>query len=342
MTAVGTMVSMYELNPELSGTQPRVLVTGATGFLGGHVARLLRESGYDVIAMGRNTAKLRTLQLLGCTPLQASLDELTGQGPSVDMVVHAAALSSAWGKWPDFEAANVRGTEQVLDYCRQSQVKRMVHISSPSIYTRPEDQLNIPETQSPAEPLNNYIASKIMAEALIAADTSPVEKVVLRPRGLIGRGDPSLMPRLLAANNRFGIPLFRDGQNLVDVTCVENVAQSVQLALERPEANGQTYNITNGDPRTFRSLLDDFFTHMQIKPKYKDTKFLSAYLAARALEKTYTMFGGDTEPPATKYTICTLAFSQTLDISKAVQELNYAPRVSIEEGIASYAVTDKW
>ena len=75
-----------------------------------------------------------------------------------------------------------------------------------------------------------------------------LETVILRPRGLIGIGDTSLVPRILHVNDSIGIPLFRGGRNLVDLTSVENVALACELSLTVKGAQGKIFNITNGEP----------------------------------------------------------------------------------------------
>ncbi len=120
----------------------------------------------------------------------------------------------------------------------------------------------------PNNKLSNYIQSKIMAESLVRqAQGAKLQTVIIRPRGIIGVGDTSIFPRLLTANKTIGIPLFRHGDNLVDVTCVENVALALRLATESKKANGQTYNITNGEPRKFRAILDALFGQLHIEPR---------------------------------------------------------------------------
>ncbi|MFZ1301192.1 MAG: NAD(P)-dependent oxidoreductase [Candidatus Microsaccharimonas sp.] len=331
------------ITPELPSK--RVLITGATGFLGKYTVDEFRDNGYQVIATGRNKANLDPLQHPNVTTAQLSLEELATSDIQADTVVHAAALSSAWGKWSDFYNDNVVGTEQVIRYAQRNNVDRLVYVSSPSIYTGQSDRLNIREDDFDANnTLNHYIRSKIMAEtALLRALNEQIinELVIIRPRGLIGVGDPSMIPRLLKANQKIGIPLFNNGDNLVDVTCVENVAYSLRLAAEAKVENGSIYNITNGEPRTFKSILDTFFEEIGETPSYRNMNFKTIYTLASALEKLYTFSPTHAEPPLTRYTVSTLAFSQTLDISKAKQELGYEPQISIDEGIKAYAADYK-
>ncbi|WP_022917996.1 NAD-dependent epimerase/dehydratase family protein [Ruania albidiflava] len=313
------------------------LVTGASGFLGGHVVAELRAHGYRVIAAGRNAAALPT----GGPTLVGDLDALARTDQPADLVIHCAALSTPWGAWRDFARTNITGTERVLTYARRNGVRRIVHVSSPSIYAAPRHATNITENEVDAgNRLNNYIRSKVAAEALLhraRREPGTPEIVILRPRGIIGPGDSSLVPRLLAVEEKIGIPLFEGGRALIDLTSVQNVATALRLAAETPGIDGEAINITNGDPRPFRNLIDALFARLGRTPRYRHLPTKPLYAVAGLLEAVYASLPGRPEPPLTRYTLSTIAYSQTLDISKARALLGYTPQVSLDESLASYA-----
>jgi len=196
--------------------------------------------------------------------------------------------------------------------------------------------LAIKESDAPEENnLNNYIRSKLASEKLFK-DYSDVPSIILRPRGLFGIGDTSILPRVINLSQKIGIPLIGDGRQLMDMTCVENVALAIRLAIEAPEAKGEVYNITNGEPRAFRDLLEESLTGLGYPIKYR--KLPAALLSgiASCLEFLYKTFNLKGEPALTRYTYYLLRYSQTLDISKAERELGYHPKISISEGIEQY------
>lgn len=324
-----------------------VLLTGATGFLGGYVIDELQKFGYRVIAIGRNEKRGRELEKRGCTFFQIDFTdrealEYVFAQEAIDYVIHAGALSSAWGKWEDFYQINVSGTTYIAELVMQYKVKRMVYISSPSVYSDKCDRFNISEADvDKNNRLNYYIRTKIMAEeALQTFQKKGLHVVILRPRGLIGKGDPSLMPRLMRANSKMGIPLFNNGKNLVDITCVENVAYACFLAMTAEDVEGQVFNITNGEPKEFQVLLEQFCHAANERARFLKLPFSVIYAAACVLEWIYKTFRLKSEPVLTKYTVCTLAFSQTLDIEKAREKLHYEPQKTLEEGIREYG--DWW
>lgn len=300
----------------------KVLVTGATGFLGKYLIEELLNNDYEVVAQGRKENVLSNIkEKYNAQILKCSLDEIKNVELKVDYVIHAAALSTVWGKWEDFYNSNVVGTENVIDFCKKNNVKRLVYVSSPSIYSAKCDRLNIKEEDfDKNNQLNFYIKSKILAENLInSIEDDKLEKVIIRPRGLFGIGDTSIIPRLINANRKIGIPLFNDGKNIVDITCVENVALALRLAIESKNAVGNTYNITNGEPREFKNILEELFEQINEPPKYLKINLKLMYGVSSIIEFIYKLFHIYKEPMITKYNICTLGYSQTLNIEKVLK-----------------------
>jgi len=318
----------------------KVLVTGATGFLGKYLIEELLNNNYEIVAQGRKENVLNNLkEKYNVQILKCSLDEIKDIDLKVDYVIHAAALSTVWGKWEDFYNSNVVGTKNVIDFCKKNNVKRLVYVSSPSIYSGKCDKLNIKEDDfDKNNQLNYYIKSKILAENLINSnEDEKLEKVIIRPRGLFGIGDTSIIPRLIKANRKIGIPIFNDGKNIVDITCVENVAFALRLATESENAVGKTYNITNGEPREFKNILEEIFEQINEPTRYLKINLNLMYGISSIIEFTYKLFHIYKEPMITKYNICTIGYSQTLNIEKAKKDLNYIPRMSLSEGIKKYA-----
>ena len=318
----------------------KILVTGATGFLGKYLIEELLNNDYEVIAQGRKENVLANIKKkYNIETVKCSLDEIENRELKVDYVIHAAALSTVWGKWEDFYNSNVEGTEKVINFCKKNNVKRLVHVSSPSIYSAKCDKLNIKEEDfDKNNKLNYYIKSKILAEKLINnIEDDKLERVIIRPRGLFGIGDTSIIPRLIKVNRKIGIPLFNDGKNMVDITCVENVAFALRLAIESKNAVGNTYNITNGEPREFKNILEELFEQINEPAKYLKINLNLMYGISSIIEFIYKVFHIYKEPMITKYNICTLGYSQTLNIEKAKKDLNYIPIMTLSEGIKQYA-----
>ena len=186
--------------------------------------------------------------------------------------------------------------------------------------------------------LNFYIRTKLMAEELIhKANEEGLPCVIIRPRGLFGIGDTSIIPRLIKANRTIGIPLLNEGRNVVDITCVENVALALRLAVESECDAGKTYNITNGEPTEFKKILEELFVQIGEETRYKKLPVGLLYFVSSVLEGVYKLFHIYKEPSLTRYTVLTLGYSQTLNIDKARVDLRYEPKMTLSEGIKKYA-----
>ena len=318
-----------------------ILVTGATGFLGKYLVQQLLKKGYNVYALGRNKKAGEALTELGavfCPGDFTKKSECSDYFRNIDCVIHAGALSTVWGKWEDFFRINVEGTNNICELCTENNVRRIVYVSSPSIYSGKAHRFSIKEDEfDENNDLNYYIKSKILAEDVINEyHKMGLYTVIIRPRGLFGIGDTSLIPRILEANKKSGIPLFNGGENYVDITCVENVAHACILAAETDGIDNEVFNITNGEPMKFRTILEKFLAAIGEKPRYLRLPFGLVYRISCGLENKWRKKDKPGEPPLTRYTVCTLAFSQTLDITKAREKLGYKPIKTISEGIEDY------
>ncbi|QZY54023.1 NAD-dependent epimerase/dehydratase family protein [Crassaminicella profunda] len=316
-----------------------VLVTGGTGFLGERLAMRLISMGYGVTVVGRNKIKGKELEKLGINfiPLDLADQEKTiAVCKNQSYIFHCAALSSPWGRYKDFYASNVLSTKNLIMGIKKWNVKRLVHVSTPSIYFDYTDRLNIPENSPlPKDSVNFYAQTKLMAEKEIdKAYKDGLEVISIRPRALFGPGDTTILPRLIRANNKRFIPLINEGKAVVDVTYVENVVDALLLCMDSDENTlGQKYNITNGEPMMLIELLQKLFDKLNVALRGKNISFEKAYRFAGILEfiSKYLLLGK--EPTLTQYSVGVLAKSQTLDIQKARKELRYKPRISIDEGL---------
>ncbi len=328
----------------MSSSAKKALVTGATGFLGGHLVNRLLRDGWDVTALGRNEKAGRILQSKGaqfvCVDL-ANADATTEACRDQTIVFHCAARSSPWGRYNDFYRDNVLATRNLVAASITENVARFVHVSSPSIYFGFEDQLNITESQRlPAFPANHYVRTKIEAEAVVDAAASRIETITLRPRAIFGAGDTTLFPRIIRANGSRGFPLIRNADPLIDITCVENVVDALILAVKAPPpAIGKKFNISNGTPWPRSRLLAELFRRVGIPYRTRNVSYPVAYACAATLEYASSLLTlSSWEPPLTRYSVGVLSKSQTLDITAARRLLGYTPAKTIEEGMDDFAL----
>ncbi len=315
----------------------RILVTGATGFLGGAVARRMHHDGTSVIATGRNAAIGAQLQRDGIAfrscDLSADLKTVRDLVQGCDAVVHAAALTSPWGRRSAFTAANVTATRHVIQACAQAGVRRLVHISSPSVSFDFKDQPAIKEDVPWAEPpANLYVATKREAESLVLqAVREGLDAIMLRPKALFGPGDTALLPRVVRVARRGLFPLFGEGDPLMDLTWIGDAVEAVLLALRAPAScAGRAYHITSGDPQPRGLVLRSMLEGCGLNVRYRRIPLRRALAGAFVMELASRWFTFSRwEPLATRYSVGVLAYPQTLDISAARADLGYAPHTDV-------------
>lgn len=326
-------------------TNKKIGVTGATGFLGKRLVYALKRLKYSPIALGRNRSIGEQFIQDDIPFISVDLtnrEETIDAFNDIDYVIHCAGLSSVWGAKSEFNKANVIAVTHVIKACQIHHIKRLVHISTPSLYFDYQDKYDLKESDSiPKKLVNDYASSKKKGEDLIQkAFCEGFPTVILRPRGIFGPGDTSIFPRILSAMDRKILPLINEGTAKMDITYVDNVVDAIILALHVQHIEGQIYNITNDEPKTFIKLLQLLSNKTQLPLRTRNISFKTAYYSAKVMEAFYRLLRLKNEPPITCYGVGLVSKSMTFDISKAKKELGYQPKISIDESLEIFA--DWW
>lgn len=308
------------------------LVTGATGGLGRELVRQLLARGYRVTATGRDAAIGATL---GTKFVAADLvrDPVEPLVEGVAAVFHLAALSSPWGSQAAFRAININATEELLRAAANAGCEAFIHASTPSIYAENRDRIGLTEASPVAARFANaYAATKYAGEcAVLAADAPHFRTIALRPRAIVGPDDTVLLPRLLrsAASGKLALP--GGGRALIELTDVRDAAAAFVAAdAHRERAGGQALNISGGDPRPLRELLEIIFARTGRPVRFRSVPIVVAQLAARIAETIAKVRPGRPEPGLTRYTVTTLGYSQTMTLEKAAALLDWQPQHRVE------------
>lgn len=314
----------------------RILVTGATGFLGGALVRRLLADGREVVAQGRDPSGCAALTAQGVPVLRWDVSVPLSNVPpalaGMTHIVHGAGLSSPFGSRAAFEAANVIGTRNVVDLARRLGVRRFVQVSSSTVYFALRDQLDLREDDPLPKPFNEYARTKRLSEeiALAAPDIGPL---AIRPRGLYGAGDTVLLPRLLKTAAERPLPLLRGGAARIDLTHVEDVVAAIIAGLDAPtSAEGEVFNVTGGETIPVTHLAESACARAGVSLRWRKVPVTLGLAAAWSAERA-ALLTGKGEPAITRYALALFAYAQSLDISKAERVLGWTPRIGFEEGL---------
>lgn len=318
----------------------KALVTGGGGFLGGAIVRLLRKRGDLVRSFSRGTYP--ELDHLGAEQLQGDLadrEALIRAAQGCDVIFHVAAKAGIWGSYADYHRANVTGTENVLAVCRTLGIERLVYTGSPSVVFDGRDVEGSDESLPyPARYEAHYPRTKALAEQLVlSANSSTLATVSLRPHLIWGPGDNHLVPRIIAKGRAGRLRRIGNRPCLVDTVYVDNAAHAHLLAADRlaPGAAvaGKAYFITNGEPIPLWEMVNRILAAAGLPPVTRSVSPRLAYAAGILCEGLWTVLPLPDEPPMTRFVAHELATAHWFNISAARRDLDYAPKISIEEGL---------
>lgn len=318
----------------------KAIVTGGGGFVGKAIVRQLIERGVDVAVIGRH--RYSDVEKMGAQIFVGDIRDssfLNSCFQGFDTVFHVAAKAGIWGDEKEYISINVKGTENVIGACRKNNISRLIYTSTPSVVFNNESLENIDEKAPYADSfLCHYAASKVMAEkSVLAANNNDLLTTAIRPHLVWGPGDNHLIPRIIERGLKGQLRIVGSGQNKVDISFIDNVAEAHLLAAENLEstksAAGQAYFISQGHPVNLWNWINDLFSRLSIPPVRKRVSYKKAYVAGRFLEFLYTFFRIKQEPRMTRFLAEQLAKSHWFSIQKANDELGYTPRVTTEEGM---------
>ncbi len=321
----------------------RAFVTGGSGFIGGHLIRRLRADGSDVRALARSDSSAAKVAADGAEPVRGDLDDVAAMAAGAEgceVFFHAAAALGEAGRREDFERGNVQGTRNALDAARQAGMRRFVHVGTEAALLAGQPLVNVDET-APLRPDSkaHYPATKAQAEQAVRdANGHDLETVVVRPRFVWGVGDTTILPGLTAAVRSGRFRWIGGGRHLTATTHVDNVVEGLMLGATQGRPGG-VYFVTDGDPVVFREFVTQLLGTQGVEIPDKDAPAGVVRTIAPVVEGLWGLLRRPGPPPLTRLTYWLSAQECTIDISRAREELGYAPVKSRADGLAELRAT---
>jgi nucleoside-diphosphate-sugar epimerase len=256
----------------------------------------------------------------------------------VSHVVHCAAMVSDWATVAEIEAVNVTGTRNLLAAAAAAGVKRFVHLSTTDVYGHPARGGTVAEPRRPEGFANWYAETKLRAETLVRESTT-FETVVLRPATVYGPGSREVVGEIAKAIQRRQMLLIDGGRPVAGLCFVENLIDAILLALEHPAAPGETFNVTDGLPVTWRQFTDDLAAGLGCPGPRFSLFYRPALALGTVLERTYRLLrrGTGLTLPAllSRQAVQVLGRDQRFSNERARTVLGWEPRVGYREGLES-------
>lgn len=320
----------------------KVLVTGAAGFLGGHLVDMLLERGDEVRAMVRpveDTSYLRTRS--GVEIVNGDLTDVASlkrvvQG--VERVYNVGAKTGPWGPENVYHAINVQGLASLIHSAMDAGVQRIVHTSSITVYGHSLHGIVTENDPFHAED-NPYSRTKIAGERLIANlvkdQGAPV--VIVRPAWIYGPRDIASFAKYVSRVESGKFFLIGSGQNIVPAVYVRDVAQGlIQAGDASDNVIGQGYTLANDERVTQETYLNTIADILGVRYITLKVPYSALYAAGRGAELTWRAMGrrNAAPPPLTTYGITLQGGDQQFSIEKARRELGYVPAYTLKQGIS--------
>jgi nucleoside-diphosphate-sugar epimerase len=312
----------------------RVLVTGATGFTGGHLARRLASGGDEVRALVRSPEAATDLVRHGIELAPGDLREraaLARAVRGVEVVYHIAAIYRQANVGADeYAAVNARAVGELIRAAASAGARRVVHCSTVGVHG---DVQGPPANEdAPLGPGDVYQWTKLEGEsaARATANETRIEVVIARPTGIYGPGDRRLLKLFRGIARRRFVILGR-GRIFYHLTYIDDLVEGFRLCATVPGAAGRTYILAGPEVTTLNDLADMIAQEAGVRPPRLHLPVWPFWLAGAACEALCAPLG--VEPPLYRRRVDFFTKSRAFDISRARQELGYTPQVGLREGI---------
>lgn len=324
----------------------KTLVTGATGFLGSHLVERLLAQGHEVRALARKTSNISHLKTTGAEIVFGAGEDYDSLLPAVDgmdVVFHAAArVMPGWGEWKDFERDTVRSTENLLRASAEAGVSRFIYVSSGTVLGKascsdtPADESTKPDLDF--RPDTYYDWAKLQGEQL-ALDYHKQDKLsvtVVRPCMIYGPRDRLLTDRMFRYVS-MPIVVWPGKENArTALVHVSDVAECTIMAATSEQAAGQIYSIAPPDEARFRDFIGTLARAVgKSEPRFTIPLWV-IYATGAFLEVWAKLWRNKNLPFLTRSDARFIGEGMHIDGSKAMKELGWEPKVSIEEGTRLY------
>lgn len=312
----------------------RVLVTGATGFTGGHLARGLAARGHEVRALVREVGAAHDLAKAGIGLALGDLrdrEALVRAVAGIEVVYHVAAIYRQAGvPLSTYRAVNATAVRDLIEAAAAAGVRRVVHCSTVGVHGDIEHPPA--DEDAPLKPGDVYQVTKLEGEELAreASARLGIEVVIVRPTGIYGPGDRRLLKLFRGVATGRWITLG-NGEIYYHLTYIDDLVEGFRLCGEHPAAAGRTYILAGSEVMTLNELVRTIAHVAGVPPPRLHVPAWPVWIAGALCEAVCIPLG--LEPPLYRRRVDFFTKSRAFDIQRARREIGFAPQVGLWEGI---------
>jgi dihydroflavonol-4-reductase len=312
----------------------RVLVTGATGFTGGHLARGLAARGHQVRALVRDRERARDLAQAGVELVVGDIRDraaVAAATQGVEVVHHTAAIYRQAGTSnATYRAVNATAVGDLIAVAAAAGVRRVVHCSTVGVHGDVEHPPA--NEEAPLRPGDAYQVTKLEGEQLArdAGSKLGIDVVVARPTGIYGPGDRRLL-KLFRGVVRGRLPMLGSGEIFYHLTYIDDLVEGFSLCGSHPAAAGHTYILAGEQYTTLNELVALIAGVAGVASPKVHLPVWPFWVAGAITEAITVPFG--IEPPIYRRRVDFYTKSRAFDITRARRELGYSPKIGLREGI---------
>lgn len=315
------------------------LITGASGFVGGHVVEACLARGGRVNALVRPTSDTAHLKRDGVTLVTGDATDpecLPAALRNVSVVINCAAKVGDWGPVEPYRRVNVDGLRDLLEACRDRPVRRFVHLSSLGVYAAQHHHQTGEDAPLPERHVDAYTQTKVESDHLARRyhREHGVPVVVLRPGFIYGPRDRTVLPRIAENLKNGKVRFIAKGQSALNTTSVRNLVDAIFLAADVPGVDGRAYNVTDGEFVTKRRFFEAVADGLRLPRPRKSLPMWIARIAARVMERRARRRGATAAPRLTQARLKFLGLNLDFSIERARRELGYHPKYGFDETMA--------
>jgi nucleoside-diphosphate-sugar epimerase len=312
------------------------LITGGTGLVGHHLVTALQQRGDTIRALVLPNEDVSWLEERGVVVYRGDVrdpDSLVAPTQGVDTVFHMAAMQGVWLPIKEYYAVNVTGTENICRACLKAGVRKVVHVSSWTIYGMSRGR-TLTEQDPPAPWNDPYWITKAQGDQLVQRMVTEdhLPAAIIRPGTIFGVGDRLNFGRIADKLQKEKGLLIGSGGNALPLVYVTDVVQGLLLCADLPQAQGEAYNITNDQQLTQGEFLHAIAQEIGAPSPRLHIPYAAAYSLAFIAERMTGLMRLK-HPVVTRHGVTLFGTDNRHSIEKAHTELGFVPQVGIREGV---------